>query len=93
MCITESTKSMFKAGVVSEVGLEEDASWMTGFITSSAQHCSWSPLGALLLHDGTVCWKGQNQTNQPRTNHVKLLLIEPSLERFVVPKMNCYCDR
>ncbi len=26
---------------------------------------SWSPPGALLLHDGTVCWKGQEQTNQP----------------------------
>lgn len=71
---------MYEAGVVSGVGLKEDVNWMTGFITTSAQHCSWSPIGALLLHDGTVFWKGQNQTNQPCTKHVKLLLIEPSLE-------------
>ncbi|TSL10178.1 Peroxisomal multifunctional enzyme type 2 [Bagarius yarrelli] len=78
---------MFKAGAVSGVGLEEDAGWMTGFITSSVQRWSWSPSGALLLHDGTVCWKGQNQTNQACTDCVKLLLIEESMELFAVPKM------
>lgn len=40
---------------------------------------SWSPSGALLLHDGTVCWKGQEQTNQPGRNHLKLPLIEAEL--------------